>query len=143
MASSKKYIYTFGKKKSEGKASMKNLLGGKGANLAEMSSIGIPVPSGFTITTEVCTYFYANRNKYPSVLKIQVKKALEDLRDKYKNAFHLRGVEITIIGENNDTIAVTYKYYEKSKLLIGSFFLIKGGEVIDNTDLKKGGNLAV
>jgi len=77
MASAKKYVYSFGGKKSEGNSTMKNLLGGKGANLAEMSSIGIPVPSGFTVTTEVCTHFYANRNKYPSVLKAQVKKALE------------------------------------------------------------------
>ena len=76
MASSKKYVYTFGGKNSEGNATMKNLLGGKGANLAEMSSIGIPVPAGFTVTTEVCTHFYNNGQKYPSILKAQVLKAL-------------------------------------------------------------------
>ena len=60
-----KYVYFFGGKKAEGKAEMKNLLGGKGANLAEMVNIVIPVPAGFTITTEVCTYFTQNKKKYP------------------------------------------------------------------------------
>ena len=55
-----KYVYFFGDGKAEGKAEMKNLLGGKGANLAEMTSIGLPVPAGFTITTEVCTEYYKN-----------------------------------------------------------------------------------
>ena len=55
-----KWVYTFGDGKAEGKADMKNLLGGKGANLAEMSNLGLPVPPGFTITTEVCTYYYAH-----------------------------------------------------------------------------------
>ncbi len=58
-----KYVYSFGGGKSEGKASMKELLGGKGANLAEMSSIGVPVPPGFTITTEVCEYYYKHSKK--------------------------------------------------------------------------------
>ena len=57
-----KYVYLFAKDKSEGTAKMKNLLGGKGANLAEMANIGISVPPGFTITTDVCTYFYQNKN---------------------------------------------------------------------------------
>ena len=56
-----KWVYAFGDGKAEGQAGMKNLLGGKGANLAEMSNLGLPVPPGFTITTEVCTYYYANR----------------------------------------------------------------------------------
>ena len=56
-----KWVYTFGDGKAEGDASMRNLLGGKGANLAEMSSIGVPVPPGFTITTEACTYYYKNK----------------------------------------------------------------------------------
>ena len=55
-----KYVYTFGDRKAEGNASMKNLLGGKGANLAEMNLIGVPVPPGFTITTEVCTMYNKN-----------------------------------------------------------------------------------
>ena len=68
-----KYVYSFGGKKSDGDGSMKALLGGKGANLAEMSRIGLPVPPGFTITTEVCTYYYANKRTYPKVLEAQAK----------------------------------------------------------------------
>ncbi len=76
MAKAQKYVYFFGNGKAEGKADMKNLLGGKGANLAEMTNIGLPVPPGFTITTEVCTHYYANKNTYPKVLTAQVKDAL-------------------------------------------------------------------
>lgn len=72
----KKYVYSFGMGKAEGNAAMKNLLGGKGANLAEMSRIGVPVPSGFTITTDCCTRFFASGAKYPAGLKTQVEKAL-------------------------------------------------------------------
>ena len=72
-----KYVYTFQAGKAEGKADMKELLGGKGANLAEMCQIGIPVPAGFTINTEVCTYFYAHGRTYPETLKADVEKALE------------------------------------------------------------------
>jgi len=72
-----KYVYFFGGGKAEGRADMKNLLGGKGANLAEMTNIGLPVPAGFTITTEVCTYYYANDHKYPPELKEQVSDALK------------------------------------------------------------------
>lgn len=72
-----KYVYYFGGKKAEGTADMKNLLGGKGANLAEMVKIGLPVPAGFTITTEVCTYFYQNKKRYPKELKKQVETALK------------------------------------------------------------------
>jgi pyruvate, orthophosphate dikinase len=72
----RKYVYFFGGKKAEGKAEMKGLLGGKGANLAEMVNISLPVPAGFTITTEVCTYYYDNKNKYPKELKAQVLAAL-------------------------------------------------------------------
>ena len=71
-----KWVYTFGDGKAEGGAKDKNLLGGKGANLAEMSSLGIPVPAGFTISTEVCTFFVENNNTYPEDLKEQVDKAL-------------------------------------------------------------------
>ena len=69
-----KWVYSFGDGKAEGRAEMRNLLGGKGANLAEMSSLGLPVPPGFTITTEVCTHFYDNKNSYPSELKDEVEK---------------------------------------------------------------------
>jgi pyruvate,orthophosphate dikinase len=72
MAKASKYVYSFGNKKADGDGSMKPLLGGKGANLAEMSRIGLPVPPGFTITTEVCTYFYQNKKSYPKILAGQV-----------------------------------------------------------------------
>ncbi|UWF67012.1 MULTISPECIES: pyruvate, phosphate dikinase [unclassified Brucella] len=71
-----KWVYTFGDGKAEGAASDRNLLGGKGANLAEMSSLGLPVPPGFTITTEVCTYYYNNDRVYPPELDAQVQAAL-------------------------------------------------------------------
>ena len=67
-----KYVYDFGKK-TDGDAKQRELLGGKGANLAEMAKIGLPVPPGFTISTEVCTYFYKNSKKYPKVLDDQIK----------------------------------------------------------------------
>ncbi|PKQ02725.1 MAG: pyruvate, phosphate dikinase, partial [Alphaproteobacteria bacterium HGW-Alphaproteobacteria-12] len=72
----KKWVYSFGDGKAEGAASLRDLLGGKGANLAEMSNIGLPVPPGFTVTTEVCTAFYANDRQYPEGLKEQVEEAL-------------------------------------------------------------------
>jgi pyruvate,orthophosphate dikinase len=71
-----KWVYGFGAGKTDGKAALKNLLGGKGANLAEMASLGLPVPPGFTITTEVCTYYYQNNKSYPKELSTQVEKAL-------------------------------------------------------------------
>src|SRR3974390_2542234 len=76
MAKAAKYVYLFGNKKADGNGTMKPLLGGKGANLAEMSRIGLPVPPGFTITTEVCTYYYDNRKSYPKELRSQVKAGM-------------------------------------------------------------------
>jgi pyruvate,orthophosphate dikinase len=73
---STKYVYSFGDGKADGQADMKNLLGGKGANLAEMSNLGLPVPPGFTITTEVCTYYYAHGKQNPAELKSQVEEAV-------------------------------------------------------------------
>ncbi len=74
-----KYVYTFGAGKADGRADMKNLLGGKGANLAEMNSIGLPVPAGFTITTEMCTVYYENNRKYPKELEKQVAEGLKHI----------------------------------------------------------------
>jgi pyruvate,orthophosphate dikinase len=74
-----KWVYSFGDGKAEGRAEMRNLLGGKGANLAEMSSLGLPVPPGFTISTEVCTYFYDNKKTYPPELKDELEKALVEV----------------------------------------------------------------
>ena len=72
-----RHVYTFGNGVAEGNASMKNILGGKGANLAEMTSIGIPVPPGFTISADTCVYFYQHQNQYPEGLTEEVEKALE------------------------------------------------------------------
>jgi pyruvate,orthophosphate dikinase len=85
--SAKKYVYFFGAGKADGKADMKNLLGGKGANLAEMTNLGIPVPPGFTITTEVCTLYYKNNRKYPTELKKQVDVALTKVEKIIKRKF--------------------------------------------------------
>ncbi|MBR9971338.1 pyruvate, phosphate dikinase [Magnetospirillum sulfuroxidans] len=76
-----KWVYGFGGGRAEGRADMKNLLGGKGANLAEMANLGIPVPPGFTIPTEVCTYYYSNGNTYPAALIEQVAEALNRVEE--------------------------------------------------------------
>jgi pyruvate, orthophosphate dikinase len=76
---SPKYVYTWGAGKADGNGSMKPLLGGKGANLAEMTRIGLPVPPGFTVTTEVCTYFYANKRTYPAALKAQMEAGVANM----------------------------------------------------------------
>jgi len=74
-----KYVYTWGAGRADGNGTMKALLGGKGANLAEMTRIGLPVPPGFTITTEVCTYFYANRKTYPKELQSQMEAGVANM----------------------------------------------------------------
>ena len=78
-AKAPKYVYTWGAAKADGDGSMKNLLGGKGANLAEMTRIGLPVPPGFTITTEVCTYYYANKRTYPAALQAQMEAGVANM----------------------------------------------------------------
>ena len=82
-----RWVYGFGGGVADGDASMKNLLGGKGANLAEMSALGLPVPPGFTITTEACTHYYANGQTYPDALKIQVSDALKKVESETGKAF--------------------------------------------------------
>ncbi len=77
-----KWVYSFGGGNAEGRAEMRNLLGGKGANLAEMSSLGLPVPPGFTITTDLCTHFYANGKTYPRELTAEVATALKQVEDR-------------------------------------------------------------
>jgi pyruvate,orthophosphate dikinase len=79
MAKRAKYVYLFGNKTADGDGSMKPLLGGKGANLAEMSRIGLPVPPGFTITTEVCTYYYDHKRTYPGELDAQAKAGVASI----------------------------------------------------------------
>jgi len=82
-----KYVYFFGNGQAEGRSEMKNLLGGKGANLAEMTSIGLPVPPGFTITTEVCTEFYKNERQYPAGLKEEVAANLKQVEALMERTF--------------------------------------------------------
>jgi len=82
-----KYVYAFGGGKADGKAAMKELLGGKGANLAEMANLGIPVPPGFTITTEVCNYYYKHKKSYPPQLNNEVKRALAKVESIMKAKF--------------------------------------------------------
>src|SRR6202035_2363415 len=82
-----KWVYGFGDSAAEGQADMRNLLGGKGAGLAEMSNLGLPVPPGFTITTEVCTHYYAHDRSYPSDLKAAVDTALAQIGTRMEAAF--------------------------------------------------------
>jgi len=82
-----KYLYFFGGGKADGNAKMKNELGGKGANLAEMTSLGIPVPPGFTLTTDVCNYYYDNKLKYPSELDQQANQAIQQTEEIMQQGF--------------------------------------------------------
>ena len=97
--SSDKYVYFFASNNAEGKADMKNLLGGKGANIAEMTNLGIPVPAGFTITTEACIAYYDNDQKYPSGLWYEVEKNLAKLEDKMGMKF----------GDSHDPLLVSVR----------------------------------
>ncbi len=94
-----KWVYSFGGGKSEGRSDMRNLLGGKGANLAEMANLGLPVPPGFTIPTAVCNYYYDNKNSYPKELKAQVEKALETVGKITKKTF----------GDNKNPLLVSVR----------------------------------
>ncbi|MGE5239815.1 MAG: pyruvate, phosphate dikinase [Chloroflexota bacterium] len=105
-ARAKKYVYFFGDGKADGKAEMKNLLGGKGANVAEMTNLGIPVPPGFTITTEVCTEYYANKRNYPAGLKEQVDTALVKVEKIIGKKF----------GDPNDPLLVSVRSGARSSM---------------------------
>ena len=96
---SKKYVYFFGSGGAEGKADMKNLLGGKGANIAEMTNLGIPVPAGFTITTDACIAYYDSNKKHPQGLWDEVQKNLLKLED-------TMGVKF---GDSNDPLLVSVR----------------------------------
>ncbi len=96
---SEKYVYFFGNGKADGSAGMKELLGGKGANLAEMTSIGIPVPPGFTISTEVCDYYYKHSNTYPETLKKAVEENLIKLEEASEKKF----------GDSKDPLLVSVR----------------------------------
>src|SRR6516165_10838012 len=99
MSTTLKYVYSFGSGKADGRADMKDLLGGKGANLAEMSSIGIPVPPGFTITTEVCQDYYAANQALPEAVKPQVESALKQVEAQVAKKF----------GEATDPLLVSVR----------------------------------
>jgi pyruvate, orthophosphate dikinase len=96
---SDKWVFTFGDGKAEGKAGLRDLLGGKGANLAEMANLGLPVPPGFTIPTSVCTYFYAHDKTYPKELKAQVEKALD----------HVGKITGKVFGDANNPLLVSVR----------------------------------
>ncbi len=83
----KRYVYPFGSRKTIGNSSMRNLLGGKGANLAEMARLELPVPAGFTLTTEVCTYYYQHKESYPPELEKQVEEALKAVEQTMGGSF--------------------------------------------------------
>ncbi|MDD9333536.1 MAG: PEP/pyruvate-binding domain-containing protein, partial [Bartonella sp.] len=82
-----KWVYSFGNGKAEGSASECNLLGGKGANLAEMSNLGLPVPPGFTLTTEVCSFYYTHDGTYPEELQGDVRQALQRIGEQTGREF--------------------------------------------------------
>ena len=94
-----KWVYAFGDGKADGKSDMRNLLGGKGANLAEMANLGLPVPPGFTISTDVCVYFYANGKKYPKELQAQVSAALA----------HVGKLTGKVFGDANNPLLVSVR----------------------------------
>src|SRR6476646_870758 len=94
-----KWVYTFGDGKAEGKAGLRDLLGGKGANLAEMANLGLPVPPGFTLPPSVCTYFYAPGKTYPKEVKPQVERAREHIGE-------LRGKSV---GDSSNPLLVSVR----------------------------------
>ncbi len=94
-----RWVYTFGGGKAEGTADLKNLLGGKGANLAEMANLGLPVPPGFTVTTEVCTWYYSHGETYPDDLRTQVASALD----------HISAITGRRLGDEADPLLVSVR----------------------------------
>ena len=101
-----KYVYSFGGGTADGESKMKNLLGGKGANLAEMASLGIPVPAGFTLTTEVCTYYYDHERTYPSTIEVEVDAAMAKVEE----------VMGTKFGDKEDALLVSVRSGARSSM---------------------------
>jgi pyruvate,orthophosphate dikinase len=101
-----KYVYSFGGGSAEGRADMKNLLGGKGANLAEMANLGITVPAGFTLTTDVCTYYYDHDRSYPATLEAEVNSALARVEKIMGRTF----------GDPNDTLLLSVRSGARSSM---------------------------
>ncbi len=148
-----KYVYFFGDGKADGSAALRNSLGGKGANLAEMTNIGLPVPAGFTINTEVCTYYYAHDHSYPPELKHQVDEALQGVERVMQAEFgsttnplllscrsgareSMPGMMDTIlnIGLNDETVAALARQSDNEAFAWDSyrrFIQMYGGVVLD------------
>ena len=101
-----KWVYIFSKEQTDGEAKMLDLLGGKGANLAEMSKLGLPVPPGFTITTDVCNQFYKNDKKFPEDLYDQVSRAINQIEELVKNQF----------GSNQNPLLVSVRSGARSSM---------------------------
>ena len=146
-----KYVYFFGAGKADGRTDMKDLLGGKGANLAEMTNIGLPVPAGFTLTTEVCTYFYQHGRKFPPELRDQVTEALRGVEKimgaKFGDAVNplllscrsgaresMPGMMDTVlnIGLNDTTVKALAKQTGNERFALDSYrrLLLMYGEVV-------------
>ena len=156
---STKYVYFFGAGKADGETTMKNLLGGKGANLAEMINIGLPVPAGFTITTEVCNYYTDNNQTYPPELKEQVEVAMKGIEEAMGAKFgctenplllscrsgareSMPGMMDTVlnIGLNEETVAALAKQSGSEAFAWDSyrrFIQMYGGVVLDMKPKKK------
>ncbi|GAB4145533.1 MAG: pyruvate, phosphate dikinase [Planctomycetaceae bacterium] len=159
MSNDKKYVYFFGDGQADGDTTMKNLLGGKGANLAEMTNIGLPVPAGFTITTEVCTYYYDNDRTYPPELKSQVEEGMRKIEKVMGAEFgskenplllscrsgareSMPGMMDTVlnIGLNDETVEALAKQANSDRFAWDSyrrFIQMYGGVVMDMKPHKK------
>src|SRR5438105_2037460 len=154
-----KYVYYFGEGQADGRGKMKPLLGGKGANLAEMTRIGLPVPPGFTVTTEVCSYFYAHNRTYPSQLKAEVEAALakveksveKKLGDKERPLLlsvrsgardSMPGMMDTILnlGMNDETVEIVAKKTGNARFAWDSYrrFLQMYGDVVMGVQKRPG-----
>ena len=116
-----KRVYFFGGSTTDGRADMKNLLGGKGANLAEMAQIGIPVPPGFTITTEVCAEYYENNQQFPEGLKDEVLKSLKKVEELTDMKFS-DPTNPQLLGEYSDLDIVIAIHQDGDCLFVGEWW---------------------
>ncbi|MDR1696719.1 MAG: pyruvate, phosphate dikinase [Rickettsiales bacterium] len=151
-----KWVYTFGNGAAEGSASDKNLLGGKGANLAEMNLVGLPVPAGFTVTTEVCTYYYDNNKTYPADLETQVREGIKHTEEIMGHKFgdmenpllvsvrsgarvSMPGMMNTVLnlGLNDETVVALAKFTNNERLAYDSYrrFLMMFSDVVLGADI--------